>query len=205
MKKIFSLFAVLTLSVQFASAQDDAVPIGFVNAVGLASKTDFRIDGKSLKPAGFGEGAYASSFGISEGTHEFTFTNGDCEKVGKSIEIKTGSSPLYILYKVDIPQKDGTVKKVLKLTGIPQQTSAGKARFFAYSTVEGRRATMRINDQEMSIEPLKLVPLEGESVSLPSDTSVPTKIAPREPANYVVVIFEGSDLHIRWAFVEMTH
>ena len=205
MKRIFSSGAACFVSLTFVVAQDAAVPIGFVNAVGLTSKTDFKIDGQSLKPAGFGQGEYASSFGLSEGSHRFAFLNGDCDKLEANIEIKKGSSPLYVLYNVRVPQKDGKVKNVLKLTGIPQLPSHSGVHFFAFSTLEGRSAELRINDQTGTFQPLKLTPLADGSISIDSDATRPVRIAPREAGNYVVILYEGSDSRVRWAFIEMTH
>ena len=64
MKRIFSIFIILGLCAARVAAQnaDNTVPIGFMNAVGLATKTDFQIDGRSLKPAGFSQGALRQQF-----------------------------------------------------------------------------------------------------------------------------------------------
>ncbi len=205
MKRTFSLLIIAMITGSFVASQESTVPIGFVNAVGLTSKTAFMIDGQSLKPAGFSEGAFAGSFGLSEGSHQFSFSNADCEKVATRIEIKKGASPLYILYNVGMPQTDGKIKNVLKLTGVPPQAADNKARFFAFSTLEGRSADLRINEQPMSFQPLKLAPIAGTSVAINSNDGRPLHISPREAGNYVFVLFMGANFRLRWALVEMAH
>src|SRR5437016_3049885 len=124
MKRSFSLIsALLVCTVHIIRAQNSAsgVPIGFVNAVGLLGKADFQIDGRSLKPAGFVAGGYASSFGVPPGNHQFSFANGDTDKIAQTVEIKERFSSLFVLYKVAIPQPNRTVKNVLKLAEIPPQ------------------------------------------------------------------------------------
>jgi hypothetical protein len=179
------------------------VPVGFVNAVGLTSKTDLKIDGQSLKPAGFSEGAYASSFGLAAGNHPALFANDGCNNLSASIEAKAGYSPLYVLYNVPVRQRDGTIRNLLKLTVIPQQPQQGR-RFFAYSAVEAGAIGARINGNQVSLAPLKLTPILGESLTLDGAGIKPLHVAPREAGNYVLVFFVGSDSQPRWAFVEMT-
>src|SRR5438046_848044 len=107
MRKIINLIVaifVMALFADIAKAQtsDSLVPIGFVNAVGVPTKTNFTIDNQSVKPVGFTEGGYASSFGIQAGGHQFTLTNGNCEKLLTTVNVKERTSPLYVLYKVSI-------------------------------------------------------------------------------------------------------
>jgi hypothetical protein len=179
------------------------VPIGFVNAVGLTSKTDLKIDSQSLKPAGFSEGAYASSFGLPIGNHPVSFANNGCDKLSANFEAKVGYSPLYVLYNVTVPQRNGMIKNFLKLAAIPQQPQQGR-RFFCYSTLESRPITVRLNGTVATIPPLRLTPILGESLTVDGDGIKPLHVAPREAGNYVLVLFVGSDSQLRWAFVEMT-
>jgi hypothetical protein len=186
-------------------AQEPGVlfPVGFINAVGLASRTDLQIDGQSLKPKGFAEGGYASSFGLAGGNHQFACTNAGCEKVTQAITVKEGSSPLYVLYKISVPQPDRTIKNVLKLTEIPTQTAARGPQFLIFSTLERRTATLQVNGTPLSFEPFKLVRIEGSSLTVASEGVKPTRFNPDESGNYVLVIFDGSNSRLRWSFVQM--
>jgi hypothetical protein len=208
MKKIFSLTLGFTICVTICivRAQDSGavVPIGFVNAVGLSSKTEFQIDGQILKPAGFTEGGYASSFGLSAGNHQFSFANGDSEKVSRAIEIKERYSPLFVLYKVVTPRNDGTVKNILKLSDIPPQPMPRGARFYAFSTIEGKRATLRANGSVLSIEPLKLTLIADGSLTVEGEGLKSLHTKPNESGNYILVLFEGANSRMKWSLVEMT-
>jgi hypothetical protein len=207
MKRNFSLISVLLVcTAHIIRAQDSGpvVPIGFVNAVGLLGKTDFQIDGRSLKPAGFSAGGYASGFGVSPGNHQFSFANGDTDKIAQTVEIKDRFSPLFVLYKVAIPQPNRTAKNVLKLTEIPPQPPPKGARFYVFSTLEGRRATLRANGSNISIEPLKLTPLVDGSLTLEGEGLKRLHTKPNESGNYVLVLFDGADSKMKWALVEMT-
>ncbi len=207
MKQIFSFIVGVTLVASISSGQNDGalVPIGFINAVGLAEKTDFQIDAKSIKPAGFVAGAYASSFGVPPGNHGFSFTNGSCERASSNVAIKEGISPLYVLYKLGIIQRDRTVKNVLKIASIPPQARSRGAHFFAFSTLEGRRADIKVNGAALSIDPLKLSPIAEGSLLIEGQGNKPLRCAPRETGNYIVVLFDGSDSRTRWSLVEMTN
>jgi hypothetical protein len=186
-------------------AQDSGpvVPIGFINAVGLPTRTDFQIDGRSLKPAGFSAGGYASSFGVAPGVRQFSFAN-DIEKLAQTVQIKEGVSSLFVLYKVAIPQPNRTVKNVLKLIEIPPQPQPKSARFYAFSTLEGRRATLPANGSNIAVDPLKLTPLSDGSLTVEGDGIKRLHTKPNESGNYVLVLFDGADGKMKWALVEMT-
>jgi hypothetical protein len=207
MRKTFSLLSTLLVCTsQIIEAQDSGpvVPIGFVNAVGLAGKTDFQIDGRSLKPAGFSAGGYASSFGVSPGVRQFSFTTGETDKLAHTVEIKERVSSLFVLYKVAVPQPNRTVKNVLKLTEIPPQPPPKGPRFYAFSTLEGRRATLNANGTPVLIDPLKLTPLSEGFLTLEGEGLKRLHTKPNESANYVLVLFDGVDSKMKWAMVEMT-
>jgi hypothetical protein len=205
MKKISSLligsfFCVLTT---LAQAPGILIPVGFINAVGLVSRTDLKIDGQSLKPKGFAEGGYVSSVGLVGGNHQFSFTNGDCEPLIQAITVREGSSPLYIVYKVSVPQPNRTIKNVLKLAEVPTQAPARGPRFFIFSTFERRSASLQINGAPLSFEPFKLVSVEGSSLTVASEGVKPVRFNPDESGNYVLVIFDGSNSRLRSSFVPM--
>jgi hypothetical protein len=205
-KRKCSLIGLLFVAVSALHGQGNnnaLIPTGFVNAVGLTTKTDFKIDGQSLKPAGFSEGAYASSFGLTAGNHQFLFSNDGCNTVSASFQAASGYSPLYVLYNAPVRQRNGMVQNFLKLATIPPQPAQGR-HFFAYSTLESSLVTVHLNGAPMSLPPLRLAPIQGESLTVDGTGIKPLHVAPREAGNYVLVIFAGSDSQLRWAFVEMT-
>lgn len=205
MKKIFNFGIIMALAAGTSLGQKPPAPtaVGFVNAVGVASKTDFQIDGKNVKPAGFLEGAYSSSVGLTEGTHQLTFVNSSCEKTTQNVVAKEGLSPLYVLYKVAIPQPNGATKNVLKLTTIPGQPQARGIRFFAFSTLENRPAVLRANGSELRIEPLKLTVLEGSKLRVEDEGVKSKSYEPSESGTYILVLFDGSNSRMRSVLVEM--
>ena len=206
MKKIFSLTISVGLSfVHALSAQEsDKVPVGFINAVGLTTKTDFQIDQRPLKPAGFSEGGYAASFGLSPGKHEFSFSNDACEKISLSVEIRKGLSPVYVLYKISVRRVDGTTRNVLKLADVPQQALGSGPQFFIFSTLEGRLADLTVNGANLSLPPLKLSQISGQSLFVEKTGRKSLRSTPRERRNFVLVLFDGADSRMRWSLIEMT-
>jgi hypothetical protein len=206
MKRIcsFIVAAVACAPAVFAQPAPVAVPTGFVNAVGLSTATDFRIDGQSVKPAGFLEGAYATSFGVAPGSRQFSFSNPGCDPLSVTLEVKTGNSALHVLYKTSTRRTDGTIKNALKLMSVPQQAAPRGPQFFVFSTFEGRNVNLPINGSSMVVEPLKLTPIDGSSVELKGSGLKPLRVSPREPGNYILVLFESADSPMRWALVEMT-
>lgn len=180
-----------------------STPVGFVNAVGVTSRTDLRIDGQSLKPSGFAEGGYASGIGIGAGNHQLSFSNPSCEKFAATVQVNDGISQLVVLYNVPTRQTDGTNCNVLKTAIIPQQQTSRGKHFFCFSTIEGRAITLQINGSGITVQPLTLTALAGESLDLSTAGIRPLHVAPREGGNYVLILFPGSDGTIKWSFVEM--
>lgn len=207
MKKIPSITLAVALAIPSALSQSPPPPaaIGFVNAVGATTRTDFQIDGKSLKRAGFVEGGYTSSFMVSEGTHQLTFTNGESEKATQAVQAQAGTIPLYILYKVAVPRPNAVAKNFLKLTSVPAQGPARAPRFFVLSTLEGRAAVIRLNGSDVRVDPLRLGTLQGNALTVETPGAKPIHYDPKEPGNYVLVLFEGSNLPLRAVLVPMSN
>lgn len=187
----------------FAQNPAPPQPIGFVNAVGLTTRTDFRLDGKSVKRTGFAEGGYASSFQISEGNHQATFTNTNCESAAQSITAGGEASALYVLYKLTGRRPDGTATNVLKVIAIPRQPAPREPRLVAFSTLENRPVSLRVNGSELRVEPFKLLPLTGSAVSIDGAGIRPSRYEPDEPGNYILVLFDGSTSAVHSTLVPM--
>jgi hypothetical protein len=205
MKQAFSVLIVSVATLLPILGQNiGEVPVGFINAVGLTAKTDFKIDGRPLKPAGFATGAYASGFAVSSGTHQFTFSNAGADTVARNVSVTPGASPLYVLYKGIVKQGNGAPKNVLKVAEIPPQAVTTGPQFFAFSTLEGRLATFQANGVPLSLEPLKVIPIPGAALTVESAGAKPLHATPREKGNYVLVLFDGVDSRLHWSLVEMT-
>jgi hypothetical protein len=203
MKRIFSDFTALVI---ISSTLSAAVPayVGFVNAVGLETKTDLRVDGKSVKPSGFPQGNYIESFGLPAGRHTFSCTNGDAVSTEDSVELKGSPAPLYVLYKVDVPQSDGKIRHLLRLTGIPgQPPTAGSRRFFGFYASGKPSASLVINGQRMSIPQLKAVRLEGGELTVGIDGTDPVHYGVSESGNFALILFDGSDGRLRQVLLRM--
>ncbi len=205
MNKTFSfVIAVAASMLQFSARAAGDVPIGFINAVGLPTKTDFQIDGRSIKPAGFAAGAYAGSFGLAAGSHRFSFANPSAQAAVQNANIMQGASPLYVLYNAPARQRDGTIKNILKVAEITPQPLANAVQFFVFSTMEGRSAALQLNGSPSSVAPLRLTPVPGATLTAESEGIKPLRSTPREKGNYVLVLYDGIDSRLRWSLVEMT-
>ncbi len=203
MRRIFNLFAVLLCATRSIAAQPEPpVSIGFMNAVSLPGKTDVRIDGSSLKPAGFPEGNFVESVGLPAGAHAFIFSNGDCVPLMRDLDIKPDAPALYILYNVAIPKTDGTVKQTLKLAGFPSPHSKVK-HFYAYYVSENATTKLRANGATLNIESLKLTPIDGGALTIEVGADEPEHYQPVDPGHYVLVIFDSSDQQPRRVLIQL--
>ena len=213
MKAFFSVLIVVSAAVlvhQESTGQGTAVALGFVNAVGLETKTDVKVDGSSLKPAGFNQGSFVEGFGLPEGKHHFSFLNGTCDAVAQDIDVKPGPSPLYVLYAVPlknpdgtaVKNPDGTVKNKLKLITIPPQTRSRGCQFFGFYASESPATTFRANDSNIPIKGLQLIPLGQGRLTVQTGVQ-PVRYQPIDSGNYVLVVFDGSDSHLHQSFVQM--
>jgi hypothetical protein len=205
MKETFRIIFVVVAASTVIFAQNVPPPasIGFVNAVGLKTRTDFQLDGKSVKRTGFAEGGYAISFQISEGNHQATFANADCDRAVQSISAGGGASALYVLYKVALRQPDGRAKNLLKVVAIPPQSAVREPRLLAFSTLEGRAISLRVNGSDVRVEPFKLLPLPSPTLSLDGAGIRPARYEPDEPGNYILVLFDGSSSTVHSTLVPL--
>ena len=206
MKKSFSAVIYILLAASAAAQapkSGEPVSIGFVNAVGVAAKTEFRIDGNSIRPTGFAEGRFVESFGVTEGTHVFSFTNSACEPLSQPIEVKAGSSPLYILYKATTRSPDGRVTNKLKLTGVPPQARSRGRQFVGFYASENAGVTIRVNGATVMLDALKLSPLGEGTLEVQTVEPRPERYNPSEWGNYVLVVFDGSGARPKQALVQM--
>lgn len=184
------------------SKQEESAYLGFMNAVGLDTRTDVKYDGNSLKPAGFTQGNYIESFGLPVGRHQFVFTNSDCIPFNQAIDV-ISPAPLHILYKVVVLQ-NGKPKNALKLTTIPGQPPAHSSyRFFVFYASDRPSATLKINNSTLAVPSMRLVPLEGKSFTVDSGAKEPMRYETTRPGNYVLVLFDGSDSRLHQAFLQM--
>ena len=204
MKKNCSLACLLFLIVSAEAQPAPTAYLAFLNAVGLPSKTDVRIDGNSLKPAGFPEGNYIESFGLPTGSHQFSFINADCTPVTQPIVVGPAPAPLYVLYNVPVQQPDGKKKQVLKLFTVPGQPPAqSQRRFFALYASDRPSTRVTINQASVSLASGKVFTLTASSLDVTTDPKQPMHYNPSRPGNYIIVFFDGSDARLHQALLQM--
>lgn len=217
MKTIFKHVTAAVLAVVLGQgvvwAQGGPPKVGFVRLVNAIApgtgKANFLIDGGDIFPSGYKLGQRTGGMGLREGSHTITMRKEGVAEGTTKIRLGEGETMSFIGFAEKVPaEKEGDPPtwrmRILKL----KQSSPEKGyrmtlvsvchedHLMVQAKLEGKEKPEVVYAKKMTTTSLDLGQARGEVLVKVGGDLVST-IAPDEPGNYVVVLFDDEDGKVR--------